>query len=354
MQFWQELIIDKLDDPELSNNNNFKDYFRGLYFKIEDVSGEGSMFMLDFSSSTSNVSLHYKSVNAFEDIDIDGIPDTVDADLGNDGTTDEGEIDTDGDGIIDSADLDQTEGEDINNDGFDDSAITVIQSSFAFNFSGNRVNIFNNSFNAIIDNADSNANDITGDEKLYLKGGEGSMAIINLFGGEESDSFADFKARQGEWIINEASLVFYEDETLMNPEDHEYDRLYLYDLNNNSPIVDYFFDTPSSTSINSIVNHLGRRYTDEMGNNKFKIRITEHINNILLKDSTNTKLGLVLSTNVNSFQNGDILGTTNEDDLNKVPSGAILSAKGTILHGNNSANSDKKVKLEIYYTEPNN
>ncbi len=365
MQFWQELIIDKLDEPELSNNNNFKDYFRGLFFKLEDVSGEGSMFMLDFSSATSNITLHYKSVNAYEDEENgglgDGIPDSVDADVDGDGNIDDGKVDTDGDEIIDSADMD-ADGDgmddedkiDINNDGFDDTAITVNENSFVLSFSGNRVNVFNNNFNAIIDNVDSNANEVTGDDKLYLKGGEGSMAIINLFGGEESDEFEEFKANQGDWLINEANLVFYEDENLLNPENHEYDRLYVYDLNNNRPVVDYFFDTPSATPINSIVNHLGKRYTDEMGNNKFKIRITEHINNILLKDSTNTKLGLVLSTNVNSFQNGDVLGTTNEDDLNKVPSGAILSPKGTILHGNNSGDIDKKVKLEIYYTEPNN
>jgi len=91
-----------------------------------------------------------------------------------------------------------------------------------------------------------------------------------------------------------------------------------------------------------------------MNNVKYKIKITEHINNILLKDSTNTKLGLVFAHNINLIQNLDVFGTTNESDLNKVPVGTVLSPKGTVLYGNNTTNSDKKLKLEIYYTEPDN
>ena len=91
-----------------------------------------------------------------------------------------------------------------------------------------------------------------------------------------------------------------------------------------------------------------------MGNNKFKIRITDHINNILLRDSTNTRLGLTLTSNVNSIENSELLGALETDNVQEIPTGTVLSPKGTVLHGNNSAVLDKKVKLEIYYTEPNN
>ncbi len=74
----------------------------------------------------------------------------------------------------------------------------------------------------------------------------------------------------------------------------------------------------------------------------------------MLRDSTNTKLGLVISNNVNSIQNAQVLGATSEDDVNQVPTGAVLSPKGTVLYGNNTTNEEKKVKLEIFYTEPNN
>lgn len=362
MQFWQELIMDKVGEPELSNSNNFRDYFRGLYFKVEDISGNGSMFMFDFSSSNANVSLYYKSVSDLPDEDNDSIPDVADADADGDGNIDEGSLDTDGDGIKDSADADadgdgiiDEEKEDINEDGIDDQVVLVGVRTSIINFSGNRINMFNNNYNSLIDDANNNANQIEGDEKLYLKGGEGSMAIVDLFGGIDSDEFAEFKTHQDQWLINEANLVFYEDENQVFEENHEYDRIFVYDANNNLPLVDYYLDTPvTSTPISSIANHLGRRYEDEFGNKKFKIRITEHINNILLKDSTNTKLGIVLSTNVNSIQNADILWNTTDNEVDNIPVGTILSPKGTVLYGNNTTNTGKKVKLEIYYTEPNN
>lgn len=362
--FWKELIVDKIDGPELSNSNNFNNYFRGLYFNIESDSGDGSMMMLNFSSSSANVTLHYKNIVEFDDADSDGIPDEADADVDGDGTIDEGSLDTDLDGIKDEADAD-VDGDgnidddilDINNDGIDDSVIAVGEGTSILNFSGNRINLLNNDpANTVIEDANTLADPISGDEKLFLKGGEGSMAVIDLFGGEDSSELIEFRSHQDEWIINEANLIFYEDETQITSDEHDFDRLYLYDINNNQPIIDYFFDLQSTSyPINSIINHLGRRVTDESDNKMFKIKITEHINNILLKDSTNTKLGLVLSTNVNSIQNANVLWNADlNSDIENVPVGTVLSPKGTVLYGNNTTNTDKKVKLEIFYTEPNN
>ena len=360
--FWQEHIIDKIGETELSNTNNFKEYFRGLYFKVESISPESSMFLLDMSSSTANVTVHFNSVNEFEDEDMDGIPDIADADVDGDGNIDEGSLDTDLDGIKDTADAD-VDGDDltdedvldINSDGINDETVAVNSNTIVLNFNGNRVNIFDNTgLNSSILSEIDNANSVDGDEKLYLKGGEGSIAVIDLFGGVDSPDFLEFKSHQDEWIINEANLIFYEDETITE-EDHKNDRLFLYDLNNNSPVIDFFKDIPSTSDpLNSIISHLGKRYTDTQGNNKFKIKITEHISNILLKDSTNTKLGLTLTSNVNSFDNSDIIGDNETDNVKELPTGTVLSPKGTVLHGNNTSLTNKKVKLEIYYTEPNN
>ena len=359
--FWQELIMDKIGETELSNTNNFKEYFRGLYLKIENISPESSMFLLDMSSSTANVTVHFNSVNEFEDEDMDGIPDTADADVDGDGNIDEDSLDTDLDGIKDAADAD-VDGDDltdedvldINSDGINDETLPVNSNTIVLNFNGNRVNIFDNTgLNSSILSEIDNANSVDGDEKLYLKGGEGSIAVIDLFGGIDSPEFLEFKSHQDEWIINEANLVFYEHETITE-EDHENDRLFVYDLNNNIPVIDFFRDIQSTTDpINSIISHLGKRYTDADGNNKFKIKITEHVSNLLLKDSTNTKLGLTLTSNVNSFNTSDLIGDNETDNVKELPTGTVLSPKGTVLYGNNTSLTDKKVKLEVYYTEPN-
>ncbi len=361
LQFWQEAILDKMDDEELSNSNNFNNYFRGIYLKLEEGSDNGAQTMLSFGSA--NITFYYRSISG-TDADADGILDTYDADVDDDGQTDEGKTDTDNDGLTDGADIDQTGGLDEDGDGFDDDVVLYTNKTVVLSFSGNRVNIFDNDFTIPLE--DGNAT--LGNEKLYLKGGEGSMAIIDLFSGlveneegveEEAYSYFNRKFKNPETgeptrLINEANLVFYEDELQITTDDHDFDRLYLYDLKNNQPIIDYFFDASSTTlPFYSIASHLGIR-DGETGNKKFKIKITEHINNILLKDSTNTKLGLVLSNNVNSIQNAQILGATIDNDVNQVPTGTVLSPKGTVLYGNNTTNTEKKVKLEIFYTEPNN
>ena len=84
---------------------------------------------------------------------------------------------------------------------------------------------------------------------------------------------------------------------------------------------------------------------------KYKVRITEHLNNLILRDSTNAKLGLAVISDIASVQNFGIL---DEQGSNKksLASGIILSPKGTILHGNLTVNPDKKPMIKIYYTEP--
>ena len=49
--------------------------------------------------------------------------------------------------------------------------------------------------------------------------------------------------------------------------------------------------------------------TDESGveQKKYKIRITEHLNNIIVRDSTNVELGLVVSSNVGEASGKGVL-----------------------------------------------
>ena len=309
--FWTSLIIDKEDDVVLSNANNFKNYFRGLYLKAEAVNDDGSMVLLNTTSPDANITIYYTS----------------------------GETDT------------------------------RTQSTYAFNFNGNRLNTFINNYNLVtLEDGDKNL----GDEKLYLKGTEGSMAVVDLF--EDQSALDNFineyriadgsggylkDAATGDFIlkklINEAQLVVYEDETALNGGDedfHAYDRIYAYDITNNIPTVDYFIDPSENAQepFKSKVINLGQRIKDANNNFKYKIRLTQHINNILLKDSTNIKIGLVLSTNVNSTNNADILQSN--DNVTAIPAASLLTPRGTVLYGTNASDENKKMKLNIFFTEP--
>ena len=315
------MIFDKEGEPELSNQNNFVNHFRGLYIKTEAVEENGTMMLLNLSTSASSLTIYYTS-------DVETSDDT--------GTDTEAETET---------------------------------GTFVLNFSGNSVSLYNNNL-IIIPDGDT----VNGDENLYLKGGEGSMAIVELFkgtvedeNGTEVDAFEHFKNSFREdngdgtftqkRLINEAYLEFYVNQDIMVGE--EPDRIYLFNPTEETALVDYFLDqSVSSTQINAKILHLEplRRVNDEPDGEgiKYKIRITEHLNNIIIRDSTNVNLGLVVTTNVNNVENYSSKNENDEDGVTQMPAGAILSPRGTVLYGNNTPNEEKKVKLTIYYTEPDN
>lgn len=319
--FWQNKIIDKEGDPVLSNQNNFKEYFRGLYFKAEAVADDGSFLILNTSSSNAHITIYYTKLTT---------------------------------STVDDEDLTDT-------------------ASYVLNFGPNKINFFENNYSI------NNGQPETGDNEIYLKGGEGSIAGIKLFDGfydEEAgitnfDKFRndfvnleDNEYKSSKRLVNEANLVFYVDRELLDiaseDPDNEPNRLFLYDIDNKTPLIDYYFDATNSTvPSNSKISHLGILQRDETSEKgiKYKLKVTEHINNLLLRDSTNVELGLAVSLNVNEEDSSVQRKVQNTDDFT-VPKSSILTPRGTILYGNNipndDVNADKKVYLEIYYTEPNN
>ena len=128
----------------------------------------------------------------------------------------------------------------------------------------------------------------------------------------------------------------------------------MYNYEQNTSLIDYFIDqSVSSTTINAKINHLEplQRVDDDPEGQgiKYKIRITEHLNNIILLDSTNARLGL---GTINDTAATSFFSLLNDDDDLQLASGTILSHKGTVLHGNQSQQEDKRPKIKIYYTEP--
>ncbi|WP_223549802.1 DUF4270 domain-containing protein [Aestuariivivens sp. NBU2969] len=308
--FWEDHIFAKQDGSELSNVNNFKNYFRGLYIKAEPKEDLGSMTLLNLGSSNATITIYYS-----KDPISDGDP--------------------------------------------------RIQATYAFNFNGIKLNTLINDF-SIAPALLADGNNSEGDQTLYLKGAAGSMAVIDLFGNDYTydpnqdvpDALIDLRNEFRDdgnptRLINEAHLVILEDQALTVGDDHTYDRLYVYDVKNNIPLIDYSFDPSENTvsPVSSKIVHLGKR--DTLSTSPliigYKIRITEHIKNLVFKDSTNTKLGLTISNNVNYTSNAKILNTT--DDVSNIPAATLLTSRGTVLYGSNTVD-DKKIKLEIYFSEP--
>lgn len=354
--FWEDLIISKEGESELSNANNFFNYFRGLYIKTSQSSTNTSGSIATLNLNSANLVINYSNNFDEEDTDNDGILNFADADINNDGIIDNGP-DTDNDGINDDYDASITGNLDEDGNGVIDNLPTG-GGTFTLNFTGNIVNLVDNNFISF-----PSGNQTEGDDRLYLKGGpDGNIAILNLFNGDEegnSTELDEFKSNN--WLINEANLTFYVDQALLNANGHEPDRLHIFNLETNAPLIDYQLDrsVDPNSGYQKILHSVPLTRVDDAPNGegvKYKIRITEHINNIFLRDSTNAKLGLSVTSNISSIENLNIKDF-NESDLGILPqsitSGSFLSPKGTILYGNNILDEAKKVKLEIFYTEPN-
>lgn len=299
--FFQQRIINNEGSIKLSNNNVFRaeDLFRGIHITADNAE---ALMLLDLENAIIEVNYTYQQVN--------------------------------------------TQG---NTDSSDD---TVEATKAKFNLSLSQANIIN-SFNTPTFTQDVTANE----DNLYLKGGEGSMTIIELFGPDtDNNGVADQleEIRENGWLINDANLVFHVNNNEQVEGAIDPQRIYLYNMDLNVPLEDFIVDqttNPVSPALSKAI-HGGILERDDDGEaSLYKIRLTEHLNNVIRRDSTNVKLGLVTSSDIRVITSGEIETGTSEEEF--VPVVSIMNPFGTVLYGSTPASpEDKRLKLEIFYTTP--
>ena len=115
-------------------------------------------------------------------------------------------------------------------------------------------------------------------------------------------------------------------------------------LVNQVPFIDYFVDNSSGPDQFQIkVVHGGLIELDDDKNGlMYKIRITEHIKNIVRNDSTNVKLGLVVSSDINNTINIEVHEFRFYDILLLIAS--TINPLGTVLIGPNPSNDKMEKK----------
>ncbi len=297
--YFQEKIINREGSQELGNNNNFKNYMRGMYFQVDAPTDNGNLFIFD--PNKAYVAIHYSYIEEEE-------PDTR------------------------------------------------IPKTFKLPFGDIKVNTYDNApLPQFVQSDLENPNTVFGNENLYLRGGDGIISIVQLFGEDVDDNgVADELEllRAEKWLVNEANLIFYVNQDLMPSDVKEPERILIYDLKNSTVLADYFVDPTSGLPpLNAVTNHLGRleRGADNKGK-YYKLKLTNHISNLINKDSTNVPLGVVVSQNVLD-RNTQKIQEPMEPSIEKVPASEVLSHQGTILHGNSSTIPEKRLKLQIYYTK---
>lgn len=304
--FFQRKIIDHEGSDDMTNVDNFNIYFKGLVLQAYDFSDE-LLMILDYSNAKINIEYEYDKYN---------------------------KNDTD--------------------DNTSDDTIDKVKANYELNLSGNQINVFNKSaYNQDIQN-NLNSSDNLG--RVYLKGGEGLIAEIDLFTDNDGNNVLD-EIKSNGWLVNEANLTMYIDRDKINESGDliEPFRVYLYDIDAKTPLPDYYIDNSTGPKKSNVkIVHSGILELDEDDKGlKYKIRISEHIKNIVRNDSISPKLGLAVSSSISNSVNTDVKTT---DVMKYIPIATAINPLGTVLIGPNPEpeNFDKRMRLEIYYTEINN
>ncbi|MGB2758409.1 MAG: DUF4270 family protein, partial [Maribacter stanieri] len=253
-EFFQNNILDKEGSSELLSQSNFTEFIRGLHFSIVDQEGNDVLVMFDLKSA--NITMTY----SYDNYDTNG---TID-------------------------------------DTSDDNPNNILEKDFTFSFlstvatgvSGNAVNtlITENYGPQVLQALDNGENA----SRLYLKGGPGTYAEIKLFEEDGGESVVE-QIRSQNWVINEANLIFYIDRDQLDAAGSaiEPPRLYLYNTENKFPLINTLTeqtDLESSSLFGAYLNFDGIIEKSNGKGVQYSVKITDHINNMVVRDSTNATL----------------------------------------------------------------
>jgi len=330
--FFQQKFFSSEAAGNFVSNNVFKNYFRGLYFNVQN-SGTATTNQALINFKAGIITIYYKEYLT-KPKQGSPLPDRV-------------------------------------------------NKTIVLNLRGTSVNLFNNEPTPSYEAGIASPNTTQGDATLYLKGGAGAMNIIELFSKEDlngldvygnidlgkpngvSDELDELRANK--WLINDAALTFYIKQEAMigtNPPNEaslEPNRIYLYDLDNNKPLLDYTVDASVRAAEKYNKFNFGGIIekgtgTDDRGV-KYKIKITNHLRNLVQNDTvTNVRLGLVVTESINITSNSNLQTPVFSGQIKKIPTASVMNPLGTILYGNNIQEGemgyDKRLQLEIHYTKP--
>ncbi len=306
--FFQENIIEKEGKSELLSQSNFNEFLRGLHFSIDS---DEIMLLFDLTQANLTITYEYDNFVSGED----GAANTTER----------------------------------------------IERDFVLGFLqvaggaviGNAVNTFNNDAYPVEISSELDTNENA--ERIFLKGGAGTFTEIQLF--DEVDGSAIInQIKQNNWIINEANLVFSIDREMLAAVGGtiEPPRIYLFNAETNQPLYNQFTEvtTNEENPLRIFLNYDGIINREGDSGVDYTVRITEHINNLVVRDSTNARLGLSLTSNIAIPNVANAMNTGSEVS---VPIMSTVNPLGTVLFGSNvsSANESKKLKLQIFYTEAN-
>ncbi len=171
----------------------------------------------------------------------------------------------------------------------------------------------------------------SGDDRLYVQGAAGSEAAVELLSNENL-----VELQSNNWLITGANLIFYVDQNASSnivPE-----QLFIYNFDENLQIRDMITE-----GLGAVGGNLER---DENGNPyRYTFKITDYISELLKSDDPVdlVKIGIKV------YNPTDLpISQTDVDIIN-----FSWNPKGVVLFDHSASAGDKRIKLEIFYSELN-
>lgn len=172
----------------------------------------------------------------------------------------------------------------------------------------------------------------SGENRLYIQGAAGSMATIDLF---KNENIIELQANN--WLINDASLIFYVDQNAAS--DIAPKQLFIYNYEDNKQLTDIM--TEGLAAVGGLLEKdaAGKPY-------RYVFKITDYISKLLTSDKPLelVKIGLKV------FNPSDTPSAIDDVKIREYS----WTPKGVVLFGDDPSFGDKRVKLEISYTKLNN
>ncbi len=315
---FKDLFQDYATGSEFASQANFQHHFKGLYLEALEAADLDDAALLSLDLVKATVKIYYTN------------------------TTEE----------------DEGEDEDLNgNDITGETAVTVHNPElFSYPLSinapqtaggGVKINLFERDYTeANAQNYLVNPNNTDGEDKLFLSGATGSNVILKLFGDDDNGNGIpddlDY-LRTKEWLINDAILTFYIDESNMS-EDDTVASLFIYSIGaeENTQIYNSY-----RGGMGGLLETDGDE--DDPQPVKYSIHIVDYITEIMKPD---TDLEL-LDIGIKTMEITDLPPGGATEDTDTTLSTYSNNHKGVVVKGNLPSSEEKRIKLEIFYSEKN-
>lgn len=298
--YFKQKFIDNQNSSDLNDNSAFiRNFFRGIELSVQE--NQGFIFNFNPTSPHFNLTMYYHYDNP-------------------------------------------EEGDD-----------THLDDTFALNFSsfwGGGYNVQLSQFehanrSSQFVNAYTNPNTTTGDSRIYLAGMDGTKAVIKL--NQEQLSEIRNNVLNNDWAIVGAELNLHIDDSynLKTPP-------FLFAWNqykdgnnwkniNFTDVSEFFNSYPLAVQFNPQYDYSDNPKT-------YTIRITDYVKSIVERNEVYEDGSVILSMG-NFLLSPNNAYSTVVSDTNPFYNNRAFNPYRVVLHGNNSEQEDKKLRLKIYYTK---